>query len=515
MVTRAYDWLARYADRVPDKRACMDAASGRTLTYRQLDERAARLATFLRSDCGIGKGDRIAVLAHNSIEFLEMQGACTKLGAILLPLNWRLTARELSFMIEDGAPGVLIYGPDFEPVARELAAGKAVPHLVDLSGDGSACAYESGIAAHPPDLPPVPLLHEDVWKIIYTSGTTGRPKGAMLTHGMAFYNAVNYGIPNRITPDTVNLCVLPFFHTAGFNNCANPVLFQGGTVIVTRRFEPGEVLALFSDPDIGINNFMGVPAMYLALSQHPDFASTDFSRLVNAGVGGAPVPVSMHRLWRSRGVALQEGYGLTEGGPAVLVSEVDQPLEKAGSAGRPVLNVDVRLAGPDGEAVAPGEVGEIWIRGPAVTPGYWNNPDATAAALEEGWFRTGDAARVDEDGYYYIVDRWKDMYISGGENVYPAEIENVLYELPQIAEVAVTGVANPRWGEVGCAVVVLKEGARLTEDEVIQHCRSNLAGFKVPGSVVFIDSLPRNAMGKVTKNELREQLGLGALIQKE
>ncbi len=514
MTVKAYDWLAHYADRTPDKRACYDVFSGRSFTFRQLNDRAACLATHLHKTCGVEKGDRIAAIAHNSTEFLEMQGACAKLGAILLPLNWRLTASELSYQIEDGGPKVLIYGPDFEDVVNEVVSQKEIPHLIDLKGDGSSCTYENIVTTTSPDLPAVDVTHDDTWKIIYTSGTTGRPKGALLTHGMAFYNAINYGIPNRINPQTVNLCVLPFFHTGGFNNCANPALFCGGSVVIARRFDPGQVLSLISDPDLGINNFMGVPAMYLALSQHPDFDTTDFSRLVNAGVGGAPVPISMHRLWRSRGVALQEGYGLTEGGPAVLVSEVDQPLEKAGSAGRPVLNVEVRLVDSDGKDVPQGEVGEIWARGPAITPGYWNNPEATREAITDGWLHTGDAARMDEDGYYYIVDRWKDMYISGGENVYPAEVENVLYELPQIAETAVVGVVDERWGEVGCAVVVLKEGESLSEADVLRHCDGKLARFKIPKSVVFIDALPRNAMGKVLKTELREKLGIGALVQK-
>lgn len=514
MAAKAYDWLAHYAGRLSDKRACIDVASGRDFSYRQFNERAARLATYLHKECEIRKGDRIAVIAHNSSDFLEMQGACVKLGAILLPLNWRLTIPELSYMIRDGGPKALIYGFDFEEAAHELAASHDIPYLVDLSGDGSLCAYEKGITDHAPDLPAVDLTHDDIWKIIYTSGTTGRPKGAILTHGMAFYNAINYGIPNRITPNTVTLCVLPFFHTGGFNNCANPAFFPGGSVVVTQRFDPGQVLSLISDPSLGINNFMGVPAMYLALSQHQDFDQTDFSRLVNAGVGGAPVPLSMHRLWRSQGVALQEGYGLTEAGPAVLISEVDQSLDKAGSAGRPVLNVEVRLVAPDGQDVKPGEVGEIWARGPAITPGYWNDPESTCQAITDGWLHTGDAARVDEDGCYYIIDRWKDMYISGGENVYPAEVENILYELPQISETAVIGVVDERWGEVGCAVAVLKDGLELSTEDIVRHCESKLARFKVPKSVVFVKALPRNATGKVLKNELRKQIGIGALVQK-
>lgn len=284
--------------------------------------------------------------------------------------------------------------------------------------------------------------------------------------------------------------------------------------MVCRQFDASLVLRLVSDPQLGITHLMGVPANYQMLSQQPDFARADLSRIVAAAVGGSPVPLSMHRLWRERGVSFQEGYGLTEGGPSVLISELDQPLAKIGSTGKPVIHGEIRLVDKGGSDVATEDVGEIWIRGPAVSPGYWNNPQATGQAFTDGWFRTGDAARRDADGYYYIVDRWKDMYISGGENVYPAEVENVLYELPGIAEVAVVGVADEKWGEVGCAAVVVRAGHDLTAAQVVRHCDGRLARYKIPRSVVFLDALPRNAVNKVLKNELRAQLnGRGPVVK--
>ncbi len=514
MVIKAYDWVAHYAHRHGDKAACIDVEGGCRLSYSELDERACRLASYLSSALGLTKGDRIAILACNSADYLVVQQACVKTGAIMLPLNWRLTAPEISYQVTNSEPVILIYGDDFAELAQNVATECNIPHLVEWKADGEESEFEQAIKAGSPDDKPAELSLDDPWAIMYTSGTTGFPKGAILTHGMALFNAVNYGIVNHITSDTVNLCFLPLFHTGGLNNCINPTFHKGGTVVLCRQFDPALVLKLISDPGLAITNLMGVPAIFLMLSQHEDFEKTDFSRIKNAPVGGAPVPISMHRLWRGRGVALQEGYGLTEGGPAVIISEIDQPLEKAGAAGMPVLHGEIRLVDPDGRDVHNDEVGEIWIRGPAVTPGYWNNPEADADAFTDGWFRTGDAAYRDGDGYYYIVDRWKDMYISGGENVYPAEVENALYEISSIAEVAVVGIAEEKWGEVGCAVIVVKPGETLNEQQVIDHCAGRLARFKIPKKVVFLDSLPRNAMNKILKGELRDQLGLGQLIRK-
>ncbi len=515
MMIKAYDWVAHYADRHGWKTACIDVDSGTSLTYSELDERACRLASCLTSNLSVKKGDRVAILAHNSADYLVLQQACVKTGAILLPLNWRLTAPEIAYQVDNSQPEVLIYGDEFSAVAKEVAAEKQIPHLIEWRAGAGDSEFERAIGAGAPDYTSAEVTLEDPWAIMYTSGTTGFPKGAILTHGMALFNAVSYGIVNHVASNTVNLCFLPLFHTGGLNNCINPVFHKGGTVVLCRQFDPGAVLGLISDPALGITNVMGVPAIFLMLSQHPDFDSTDFSRVVNAPVGGAPVPISMHKLWRGRGVALQEGYGLTEGGPAVIISEIDQPLDKAGAAGKPVLHGELRLVDPDGKDVANGEVGEIWIRGPAVTPGYWNNPEANEKAFVDGWFCTGDAAYRDEDGYYYIVDRWKDMYISGGENVYPAEVENALYEIPEIAEVAVIGIADKKWGEVGCAAIVVKPGEHLTDKQVLKHCDGRLARFKIPKEIVFLEALPRNAMNKVLKEDLRQQLGVGDLIDKQ
>ena len=298
--------------------------------------------------------------------------------------------------------------------------------------------------------------------------------------------------------------MLPLFHTGGLNCYTNPVLHAGGTVLIMRAFDPGQALQLISDPAHGINQFFGVPAIYQFMAQHPAFASADFCRLVIGGVGGAPMPVPLLKVWEARGVALQQGYGMTETSPAVLTLDKEDAARKAGSSGKPVLHTEVRIVRPDGTDAGVGELGELWVRGPNVTPGYWNKPDANASSFTDGWLHTGDATRVDEEGFYYIVDRWKDMYISGGENVYPAEVESVLHQLTAIAEAAIIGIQNEQWGEVGMAIVAVKPGHTLTAEEIHAHCQANLARFKCPRLIEFVDALPRNATGKIHKPTLRK-----------
>jgi len=505
-----YDWIIHHARLRPEKAAAVDLATGRRLSYAQLDERIARLAGHLRSVRGVSRGDRVAVLAANSTDVFEIQFACARLGAVFVPLNWRLTVAELRFIIGDASPVVLIHGDDFADAAAELERLCGLRHLIALGS--SASDYERAIAASPPLTIAEPVSHDDLSTIMYTSGTTGLPKGAMITHGMTFWNAVNLGGPAYVTPSTVLLTVLPLFHTGGLNCYANPVFHAGGTVLVMRSFEPAAALRLIDDPAVGITHFFGVPANYQFMAQHPAYAETDFSRLVVAGVGGAPMPVPLLEIWQKRGVALQQGYGMTETSPAVLVLDVEDAARKAGSAGKPVLHTEVRIMREDGKDAAPGDIGELLVKGPNITPGYWNRPEANRTSFTDGWLHTGDAARVDEEGFYYIVDRWKDMYISGGENVYPAEVENVLYQLPAIAEAAVIGVPDAVWGEVGRAIVVLKPGQTIAEADIMAHCRANLARFKLPRSVLFTDTLPRNATGKVHKPTLREKFGVAAAV---
>jgi fatty-acyl-CoA synthase len=504
MSTRAYDWIAHHARNTPTQLAVHDLTEQRRLTYAQFDDRISRLASWLALQ-GVGRGDRAAVLAQNCTDMLELQFACGRLGAIFVPLNWRLTLPELRFIVGDAAPRVLIHDPEFGETAQALTL--TVQGLVTLQRQGPDSDYEAALASSPvlPRSQCVPVRLDEVSTIMYTSGTTGRPKGAMITHGMSFWNVVNLGGPAEVSHASVFLCVLPLFHTGGLNCYSNPVLHAGGTVLVPRAFDPGQALDLIGDPTVGLTHFFGVPAHYQFMLQHERFEQTDLSRLAVAGVGGAPMPVPLLEAWLARGVALNQGYGMTETSPSVLVLDRRDAARKIGSAGLPVLHTEVRIVDEQGQDVPEGAMGELWVKGPNVTPGYWNRPEANQSSFTDGWLHTGDAARRDEDGFYYIVDRTKDMYISGGENVYPAEVESVLYQIPQLAEAAVIGVPDERWGEVGKAVVVVKPGQILTADQVLSHCTENLARYKLPRTVEFVDALPRNATGKVHKPTLRER----------
>lgn len=508
---RYYDWIAHHSRRTPGKTAAIDLASGRRFTYSEFNDRIARLATHLRDNLKVSRGDRVALLALNTTDTLEVQFACGRLGAVFLPLNTRLTVPELQFIAGDALPKVMIHDTDLAETALAVAKLCGVTSSMLLGPGGS---YEAGIATAKPLAAAEDVSLDDISTIMYTSGTTGHPKGAIITHGMTFWNCVNLGGPAYINPSTVLLTVLPLFHTGGLNCYTNPALHAGGTVLIMRAFDPGQALQLIGDPARGINVFFGVPAIYQFMAQHPAFATTDMSRLTIGGVGGAPMPVPLLRAWEARGVALQQGYGMTETSPSVLVLDREDAARKAGSAGKPVLHTEVRIVRPDGSDADVGELGELWVKGPNVTPGYWNRPEANKSSFTDGWLHTGDATRVDEEGFYYIVDRWKDMYISGGENVYPAEVENILHQLGAIAEAAVIGIPDAQWGEVGMAIVAVKPGERLSETDVMAHCAANLARFKCPRQVRFVDALPRNATGKIHKPTLRKEFSVSSEIDK-
>jgi fatty-acyl-CoA synthase len=497
---RYYDWIAHFARRTPHKVAAVDLASERRFTYAAFDARISRLASHLREELKIVRGDRVAVLALNTTDTLELQFACGRLGAVFVPLNTRLTVPELHFIVGDCAPKVMVHDTDLAEAALAVAKLCNTASALRLGPDGS---YEPAIASAKPLASSEEVTLDDISTIMYTSGTTGLPKGAIITHGMTFWNCVNLGGPAYISPSSVLLTVLPLFHTGGLNCYTNPVLHAGGTVLIMRQFDPALALKLISDPAQGINVFFGVPSIYQFMAQHPAFETADFSRLIIGGVGGAPMPVPLLQVWEARGVALQQGYGMTETSPAVLALDREDAARKAGSAGKPVLHTEVRIVRPDGSDCAIDELGELWVKGPNITPGYWNRPEANNSSFTDGWLHTGDATRMDEEGFYYIVDRWKDMYISGGENVYPAEVENVLHQLAAIAEAAVIGVPDARWGEVGMAIIAVKPGQSITEAEILAHCAKNLARFKCPHLIRFVDALPRNATGKIHKPTLR------------
>jgi len=502
-----FDWLAKQADMRPDKCALIDVATNRSYSYAQFHLRASRFAEFLRDEWKIQPGDRVALLANNSSDYFEMLWGCAKAGAILVCLNWRLALPELEFIMRDSTPAALIYDPPFAASAAGLKERLGLTRLMTLAPQAPAgeWAYEPALAGASgrPVVMPARGLNEP-WHILYTAGTTGRSKGVVQTFGMVLYNALNIGLATDLTSHDVSLNLLPCFHTGGLNMYANPTFHVGGTALIQRGFDAAETMRLLSTQATA---FFGVSAVYLFMSQHPDFERTDFSRVRSWANGGSPMPVSLLELYRRRGIDIRFGFGMTETGPTVFLIEENAPAGKLGSVGKPCLHVETRIVDPQGHDLPAGARGELLIKGPGVTPGYWRLPEVTAQSITDGWLHSGDVAMKDADGYYTIVDRVKDMYISGGENVYPAEVENVIYQLPQVAETAVIGVPDEKWGEVGRALVALKPGQTLTEAEIIEHCRANLARYKAPRSVVFVKALPRNPAGKVVKGELRALYG--------
>ncbi|HKU98117.1 MAG TPA: long-chain fatty acid--CoA ligase [Vineibacter sp.] len=497
----AEDWIAHHARFMPQAPAAHDLASDRRFTYAAFDDRIGRAARWLKTAFGVRQGDRVAVLSMNDTDVFELQFACRRLGAIFLPLNWRLAVPELEFICKDATPSVLIFGDEFADAAAQIARLAGVPHSANLA-NGKPSAYEAGLAAATGDLDPPVMDLDDTWTIMYTSGTTGRPKGAQITYRMCVFNAIQCAMTVDLTAQSKNLVFLPTFHTGGLNVYANPTFHTGGCNVVMRSFDPALFLRLLSDKQLHLTHLLGVPTNFLMLAQEPGFASADLSHIVCIGVGGAAAPLALIEEYGRKGIMLQQGWGMTETGPLGLMLSGDQALAKVGSSGLPPLYVRLKICDPEGNEVPRGQTGELMIKGPTVMPGYWNRPEANRAAFTDGWLHTGDAARQDEDGYYYIVDRWKDMFISGGENVYPAEVENVIYQLDGVLENAVVGVPHQKWGEVGRAYVVLKPGANLDDEAVLQHCGSQLARYKVPKEVRFLDELPHNATGKVLKHQL-------------
>ena len=503
MTVKYYDWVEYQSNFRPKKIAIKEISSGRETSYYELNQRSKSLAGWLQKK-GLKKGDRVAILAHNCAEVFELEFACGKIGGVELPLNWRLTKPELEYILNDSKPMCLIYSVEFKDIAQELIKDCGIKNSLMIEENNFGSEYEQAISENN-NFETVESNHDDLIMLMYTSGTTGHPKGAMINHQMQFFNTVNLGATARITDKTIQLVVLPLFHTGGMNCYANPILHNGGQIVLMKEFDPGKALEIINNPDFGITHFFAVPAPFQFMMQHPNFATTDFSRIEGAGVGGAPCAEVIIETWQNKGVELWQGWGMTETSPGGIGLSGDDAARKIGSAGKPLLHTEVKIVDEKGNEVKQGEVGEILIKGPNITPGYWNNEEATKNSFVDGWLKTGDAAQMDDEGFIYIVDRQKDMYISGGENVYPAEIENVLYQLPQIAEAAIIGIPDEKWGEVGLAFIALKPNENLSDEDIVNHCLKNLAKFKIPKTVEFIEALPRNATGKVLKRTLREQ----------
>ena len=505
------DYLGRRAIYSPDKLAIVD--TGKTpelrLTYAEMNARANRLAHWLRDVVGVGYGDRVAILARDGVEHLDAFFACAKLGAIHTALNWRLHWRETAAILADTTPKLLIFSADFATAVTEFQhapEAASVTHYVHLDGEpvGGSLSFNEARLDSGEKATTAAVTEDTTAALIFTGGTTGLPKAAQVTHKMIAWNSLNT-IIHDLHHDDIYLNVFPLFHTGGLFVYTLPQVILGGTTILLRQFDPAQVLDLIARERVTV--FAGVPTMYQLLTQAANWAEADLASLRFCTSGGAPLPVPLVQKYTAeKGIRFKQGFGMTEFGPGIFALAAEDAIAKAGSIGRPNFYVDARVVDEQNRPLGPNEVGELVLRGPSYCAGYFNNDEATRTAVDEdNWFHTGDLARHDDDWYFFIVDRKKDMFISGGENVYPAEIEKVLYEHTAVHMCAVIGVPDPKWGESGIACVVLKPGAEATADDLMQHMVDRLARYKVPRRVEIMKELPISGAGKILKRDLQER----------
>ncbi len=504
--------------------------NGSEVRYEELAERIDRLANELAAR-GVGKGHRVAYLGDNHPAFLETLFATGALGAIFVPINTRLAPPEITYLLLDSGAGILVHSDKLltkavdacvtTGVTNRLIVGDSTPgRSRDVPAGGADTEpvivenLEDVIQAGSPDHVDVAVTLDDPALILYTSGTTGSPKGAMLSHGNVTWNCFNVLVDYDLASDDVALMISPMFHAASLDMGVLPALLKGGTVVLEERFEPGRALALIEQ--YGVTSLSGVPTTFQLMCEHPNWAKADLTSLQKLTCGGSAVPLRVINAYEDRGLAFSGGYGMTETAPGATSLQPHRSREKAGSAGLPHFFTDVRIVDPVGIVVGQGEVGEIQIQGPNVIKEYWNRPEASADSFTDGsWFRSGDMGYFDADGYLFISDRLKDMIISGGENIYPAEIEQLILQLQAVEAVAVIGVPDEKWGEVPVAVVQLREGYELADGAIQQHLREQVAGYKIPKTVTYVDGLPRTASGKIRKTELRPPVKDASAAQTE
>jgi fatty-acyl-CoA synthase len=464
-------------------------------------------ADLLSKRANLTPGDRVSILALNCVAYLDLFYGVAKIGAILAPLNWRLVARELSYIVNDCGSKVLFCGPQFTDMLADMRPDIEVEHVVTLDG-----AEIPGTLSYPKDVmtaadsePRRPLLKgDDPYCILYTSGTTGKPKGAIIPHRQVLWNCINTTVSWGLNEKDVSPVFTPLFHAGGLFAFMTPLFYIGGRILLANSFNVEDSLRVIQEEKCTV--ILGVPTLFQTWMDSPNFDEADFSHVHFFISGGAPCPPSLIEAWReAKGVIFRQGYGLTEVGPNCFSMSDEDSVPKTGSVGKPIFHSQMRLVDEAEFDVPIGETGELAIKGPHVCTGYWGNPKATSEALRDGWFYTGDMARMDQDGFFYIAGRFKDMIISGGENVYAAEVEAVFIEHSAVAEAALIGRPHEKWGEVGLMVTVLEKDQTASEEELKEYCRDRLARYKVPKQVVFADGLPHSPYGKVMKAELRKQ----------
>lgn len=476
------NWLEYHARFRPNAEALYDVAQDRRWTYAALHHDSLCWAGRL-AQLGVVAGDRVAVLAQNRGETLALLFACAELGAILFPMNWRLSREELAWQLGNAAPRVLFTDNDFRSAVHELS------HAIE-DGPGDRPLVGPGSSLDQP------------WVLMYTSGSSGKPKGALLTHGQLHWNAINTLLACDLTPNDSTLTFTPLFHTGGFNCVTTPMLHCGGRVVLTRGVDAGQALQLIESEKISI--LMGVPTIYQMLADHPTFDTTEVSSVRDALCGGQALSLGLLERYLDRNVPLRQGFGMTEVGPNCFSMPHERVREKLGSVGLAIHHVAIKIARPDGTEADIDEPGELWFAGPAVFGGYFRDPEATARSFAGEWFRTGDILSKDKDGFFWVRGRLKEMYKSGGENVYPAEIEAVLQAHPAVAHAAVIGVPDAKWGEVGHAFIEARPGQTVTEADLRGFLDGKLARFKLPKALFILDALPRTASGKLDKTALRQ-----------
>lgn len=489
------DWLKRWNEYSPNAVALQCGETGRAFTYSEFFSKSQDLAARLRDQFDIKSGDRVACLAQNELEYIVLFYATQRLGAILVPVNFRFTTPEVQHIVSDSGAKLLIVQQALWPVAEPL---KNSVRLWNFDGPESLTEHllepQGAVVAFGAEF-------EDPCMILYTSGTTGFPKGAVISHRMIFWNSVNTGLRLNLTQNDCVLTFLPLFHTGGWNVLTTPCLHRGAKIVLLKKFDAELILRLTEQQKVSV--LFGVPTTMDFLKRSPVFNKVDLSSVRYAIVGGEPMPLELIREWEERGIPVRQGYGLTEFGPNVFSLNQEDSRRKMGSIGFPNFYIDARVVDDSGLDVKANEVGELILKGPVAMTGYWNNPKATAETIKNGWLYTGDLVRKDEEGYFYVVGRKKEMYISGGENVYPAEIEKVLRSLTGVREAAVIGIKHIRWGEAGKAFVSLENGTRALSDASLrEHCEKHLAKFKVPVEFVIMHDLPKTESGKISKKLL-------------
>jgi fatty-acyl-CoA synthase len=495
------DWLDKRAKLTPDRVALIEGPGGPEVTFFEWNKRVNRTANYLRS-LGVDKGDVVAVYASNRPEYLDLFWAAPKVGCVLQNLNWRLTVHELRPIVVDADPIVFIYGADWKAQSDELRPSfETVKHVVALDepalGDRSFAERDSfpGWFEDRPE-----LEMDDAWGIYYTGGTTGLPKGAVITHGNVTWNSVNTITSWGITGDHVAALQLPFFHIGGPNIFMVPLVHTGGTTILCKGFDVDETFDMIEEA--GITHYVAVPTMYQMLQSSPRWDTADFTRLELVISGGAACPVPIMQKFWDKGVDFKMGYGLTEASGNNFWLPPERVRDKTTSVGFPIFHIDMRIIDEDGNECPPGVAGELLIKGPHITPGYWRRPDATAETIVDGWLHTGDLAVKDDEGFFTIKGRSKDMFISGGENIYPAEVESVMLAYPGMVEAALVGVPHEQWGEVGKACLVVDDPDGFDRDDFLDFLRERLARYKLPKHIALLPELPKTVIGKIDKKLL-------------